>query len=68
MTTLMKDIQLECQHLCTKGNSCVSAATFEVGSWNVAFTHWVIDLHMQKISHSKDVEFTAAIVITVSML
>ena len=26
-------------HLCTKGNSCVSVATFGLGSWSLAFTH-----------------------------
>ena len=38
----MKDSQEgqpECARLCTKGNSCVSAATFELGSWSIAFTH-----------------------------
>ena len=29
-------------HLCTEGNSCVSAATFGLGSWGVAFTHWEV--------------------------
>ena len=25
-----------------KDNSCVSEATFKLGSWNVAFTHWEV--------------------------
>ena len=33
MTTVMKDSQPEHGHLCTKGNRCVSAATFGLGSW-----------------------------------
>ena len=27
-------------HLCMKGNSCVSAVTFGLGSWSAAFTRW----------------------------
>ena len=38
MTTIMKDSQKKCWSVCTfvwKGNSCVSAATFELGNWKV---------------------------------
>ena len=37
--TVMKDRhegQPEHAHFCTKGNSCVSAVTFGVGSWSIA--------------------------------
>ena len=45
MTTVIKysqEGQLESVHLCTKGNSCVSAVTFGLGSWSLAFTHWEV--------------------------
>ena len=46
MTTVIKDSQEgqpECVHLCTKGNrNCVLAATFKLGSWSIAFTHWEV--------------------------
>ena len=44
MATVMKDSQEgqpERAHLCTKG-SYVWAATFGLGSWSVAFTHWKV--------------------------
>jgi len=45
MKTVMIDSQEgqpEHTQLCTKGNSCVSAVTFRLGSWSVAFTHWEV--------------------------
>ena len=45
LTTVMKDNQEgqpERAHLCTKGNSCVSAVTFGLGSWSVPFIHWKV--------------------------
>ena len=45
MKTVMKDSQegqSEHAHLCTKAKSCVLVATFGLGSWSIAFTHWEV--------------------------
>ena len=43
MTKVMKDSRnVRTFVLCMKGNSCVLMATFRLGSWSVAFTHWEV--------------------------
>jgi len=54
MMTVMKDSQEgqpECEHLCTKGNSCISGVTFRLGSLSVAFTHWEVVCRVGENQH-----------------